>query len=256
VSQPICYEQPLNERARALLRLEFLFQQVDHAMAGNSTGDSRAALQGLFDILALTGRNEFKKELLKELERHAATLGRLRQSPDVDALALSDVLVEIGDVIRQIHRTNTLSLDIVRQNEFLGVAQKRFQVPGGACQFDLPALHYWLQQELEVRNRHLREWLAPFAPMREAVFLVLRLIRDSATLQPEMAINGFFQRALDANAPNQLIRVWLPAEESRFPEISGGRHRFTIRFLEQPDPNHRAVASSASVAFDLACCVI
>lgn len=256
MSQAICYEQPLNERVRALLRLEFLFQQVDHAMAGHSTWDSRAALQGLFDILAVTGRNEFKKELLKELERHTATLGRLRQSPGVDALALLDVLAEIGEVIHQIHRTNTLALDIVRQNEFLGVTQKRFQVPGGACQFDLPALHYWLQQELEVRNRYVQEWLAPFAPMREAVFLVLRLIRDSAMLQPEIAVNGFFQRALDANAPNQLIRVCLPFDETRFPEISGGRHRFTIRFLEQPDPNRRAVASLSDVTFELACCVI
>lgn len=256
MSQAICYEQPLNERARALLRLEFLFQHVDHALAGCATWDSRAALQGLFDILAVTGRNEFKKELLKELERHAATLGRLRQSPGVDTLMLSDVLAEIGDVISQIHRPNSLALDAVRQNEFLGVAQKRFQVPGGACQFDLPALHYWLQQESEVRNQRLREWLAPFAPMRTAVFLVLRLIRDSAALQPAVAINGFFQRPLDANAPNQLIRVCLPSGEDRFPEISGGRHRFTIRFLEQPDPNRRAVASSTDVAFDLACCII
>lgn len=256
MSQPICYEQPLNERARALLRLEFLFQQVDHALTGQSTWDSRAALQGLFDILAVTGRNEFKKELLKELDRHAATLGRLRQSAEVDAEALSGVLAEISEVIGQIHRANSLAVDLVRQNEFLGVTQKRFQVPGGACQFDLPALHYWLQQGLEARRRCLQEWLAPFAPMREAVFLVLRLIRASASFQPEIAVNGFFQRALDASAPNQLIRVWLPGEESRFPEISGGRHRFTIRFLEQPDPNRRAVASASDVAFELACCVI
>lgn len=252
----LCYEQPLNERARALLRLEFLFQQVDHAIHGHSIWDSRAALQGLLDILAVTGRNEFKKELLKELERHAVTLGRLRQSPGIDTLALSDILAEISDVISQILRPNTLALDMVRQSEFLGVAQKRFQIPGGACQFDLPALHYWLQQEGEIRNRHLREWLAPFVPMREAVFLILRLIRGSVALQPEIAVSGFFQRALDANASNQLIRVWLPAEESRFPEISGGRHRFTIRFLEQPDPDRRAVASSVDVAFELACCVI
>lgn len=256
MSQATCYEQPLNERARALLRLEFLFQHIDHAMVGHSIWDSRAALQGLFDILAVTGRNEFKKELLKELERHATTLNRLRQTPGVDTFALSDILTEIGAVICQIHRPNSLALDIVRQNEFLGATQKRFQVPGGACRFDLPALHYWLQQESAMRNQHLQEWLAPFAPMRDAVFLILRLIRSSATFQSEIAASGFFQRALDANAPNQLIRVWLPSEESRFPEISGGRHRFTIRFLEQPDPNRRANASVEDVAFELACCVI
>ncbi len=58
--QVVCYEHPLNERVRSLLRLEFLFQQVTHAVAGHSSWDSRAALQGLFDLLALTGRNEFK----------------------------------------------------------------------------------------------------------------------------------------------------------------------------------------------------
>lgn len=72
--QAVCYEQPLNERVRFLLRLEFLFQQVTHAMRGHSPWDSRFALQGLLDILALTGRNEFKGELLKELDRHATTL--------------------------------------------------------------------------------------------------------------------------------------------------------------------------------------
>ncbi len=256
MSQAICYEQPLNERARALLRLEFLFQHIDHAMAGQSIWDSRTALQGLFDILAVTGRNEFKRDLLQELERHAATLSRLRPSPELDTQALSGVLAEISIVIGQIHRSNNVALDIVRQSEFLGVAQKRFQVPGGACRFDLPALHYWLQQEGTVRNRHLEEWLAPFAPMRDAVFLILRLIRDSAMFQPATATGGFFQRALDSSAPNQLIRVRLPSAEPRFPAVSGGRHRFTIRFLEQPNPNHLAVASSVDVAFELACCVI
>jgi cell division protein ZapD len=256
LSQSICYEQPLNERARALLRLEFLFQQIHHALAGLSTWDSRVALHGLFDILAVTGRNEFKKELLKELERHANTLGRLRQSPEIDAAALSSVLAEISEVIGQIHRPNSLALDTVRQSEFLGAIQNRIQIPGGTCRFDLPALHHWLQQEPESRNRDLHEWLAPFTPMQDAVFLILRLIRASATPRPETAIQGFFQRGLDANAPNQLIQVWLPFGDSRFPEISGGRHRFTIHFVEQPDPHHRPKPVSSNIVFDLACCVI
>jgi len=256
VSQSICYEQPLNERARALLRLEFLFQQIHHALSGPSTWDSRAALQGLFDILAVTGRNEFKKELLKELERHASTLGRLRQSPGIDETTLSSVLTEISEVINQIHRPNSLALDTVRQSEFLGAIQNRIQIPGGTCRFDLPALHHWLQQKPEIRTRNLQEWLAPFTPMRDAVFLVLRLIRNSAIPQTETAIRGFFQRGLDPNVPNQLIRVWLPCDDPRFPEISGGRHRFTIHFVEQPNPHHRATPISSDVAFDLACCVI
>lgn len=256
MSQPICYEQPLNERVRSLLRLEFLFHQVDHALAGYSTWDSRTALLGLFDILAVTGRNEFKGELLKELERHAATLNRLRQSPGIDSDTLSAVLAEIGAVIGRIHRLDSLALDAVRQIDFLSAIHKRSQVPGGTCRFDLPALYHWLQQDSLVRDEHLQEWLAPFAPLREAVALILQLIRESAIPQPEIAIRGFFQRGLDPGAPNQLIRVLLSPGGILFPEISGGRHRFTIRFLDQPDPNHRATQSRADVEFDLACCVI
>jgi cell division protein ZapD len=113
-----------------------------------------------------------------------------------------------------------------------------------------------LQRDPQVRARHLHEWLTPFAPLWDAVALVLRLIRDSAVPQPEIAYRGFFQRGLDNNAPNQLIRVLLPLNEAIFPEISGGRHRFTLHFLEQPDPNQRAIQSTADIPFELACCAI
>lgn len=250
------YEQPLNERVRLLLRLEFLFRQAHHAASGHSVWDSRMALQGLFDILFLTGRNELKNELLKEMERHAATLSRLRQTPGVCTEILDSILKEISVVTGRIHNVDSLKLDAVRQSDFLGAIYKRSHVPGGTCRFDLPAFHHWLQQDSIVRNRHLQEWLIPFAPMEEAVDLTLRLIRESTIPHPEIAIQGFFQQALNNNAPNQLIRVLLPPGGALFPEISGGRHRFTIRFLEQLDPNHRACQSKADIPFELACCAI
>ncbi|HRC72287.1 MAG TPA: cell division protein ZapD [Candidatus Competibacter sp.] len=256
MSQNVCYEQPLNERVRALLRLEYLFQQVDHAIENPSAWDTRVALQALFDILTLSGRNEFKRELLKELDRHSMTLGRLRQMPEVDSAMLDRVLAEIGEVIQRIHGQDNQTQDAIRQIDFLSVARARSHMPGGSCQFDVPALHHWLASDHPARVRHLREWLAPFDPMRAAIALILRLIRDSATPKPEIAARGFFQRALDSGTPHHLIRVFMPADKSCFPEISGGKHRFTIRFLDQPDPNVRAVQSTADVAFELACCTI
>ena len=254
--QTVCYEQPLNERIRSLLRLELLVQQIHHAVAGPSTWDSREALRGLFDILDLIGRNELKSELLKELDRYVATLNRLRQTPGVHVATLDHVLSEIGEANDRIHRLDNQALEAVRKTHFLSTIHKRIQMPGGACQFDLPALHHWLQHDPEVRARRLREWLTPFAPLQDAVALILRLIRDSAIPQPEMAYQGFFQRGLDSNAPYQLIRVLLPFDEAIFPEISGGRHRFTIRFLEQPDPNLRAIQSTSDIPFELTCCAI
>ena len=254
--QTVCYEHPLNERVRSLLRLEFLFHQVNHASAGHSSWDSRVALQGLFDLLALTGRNEFKKDLLKELERHDATLNRLRQAPGVHAATLDNVLAEIASAIDQVHGVNSLALDAVRQTDFLNAIHQRSQIPGGTCRFDLPAFYHWLRQDAPIRTGHLREWLAPLLPLQQATTLILRLIRESATPRSEIAIQGFFQRGLDSSAPHQLVRILLPPGNPLFPEISGGRHRFSIHFLEQPDPNRRAVQSSADIAFELVCCAI
>jgi cell division protein ZapD len=256
VPPTVCYEQPLNERVRSLLRLEFLFQQVGCAVAGPSTWDSREALRALFDILDLIGRNELKNELLMELDRYVTMLSRWRQTPGVHLATLDSVLLEIGDAIDRIRRLDQRALEAVRKTDFLSAVRKRIQMPGGACRFDLPALHHWLQHDPEVRARHLREWLAPFSPLWDAIGLILRLIRESTIPQPEMAYRGFFQRGLASNTSNQIIRVFLPLNEALFPEISGGRHRFTIRFLEQPDPNQRAVQSMADIPFELACCAI
>jgi cell division protein ZapD len=58
---------------------------------------------------------------------------------------------------------------------------------------------------------------------------------------------------LDGNQPTQLIRVQIPAETPYFPEISGGKHRFTVRFMLF-DINQRPQQISEDVAFRLSCC--
>ena len=251
----ICYEQPLNERIRLLLRLEFLFEKIDQTAVGDSIWESLTALQGLLEILGMAGRNEFRSDFLKELERHAALLQRLRRSTQVDTELLDAILREIALTIEGLRGLNHMALEALRRNEFLSAVRQRSAVPGGICQFDLPVLHYWLQQDSSVRSRHLNDWLEPLQPLQLAIDLLLKLVRDSAEPREVVAARGFFQQTLDSHFPNQLVRVWLPAEVGAFPEISGGRHRFTIRFMEQPDPNQRASQSKGDIQFWLACCV-
>ena len=257
VSPMVCYEQPLNERIRSLLRFEFLFAQIDQTMAGPvSISANRAVLRSLLDLLTLTGRNEFKGDLLKELERHTATLNRLRANPQVQVCVLDHVLGQIGLTLQQIHRLDTQALDAVRQTDFLNAVHKRSQAPGSPCQFDVPALHYWLHQAPEARTAHLRHWLRPLLPLSEGVGLLLHLIRSSAAPHPETAPRGFFQCTLDSATPYQLIQISLPSDAGVFPEISSGRHRFTVRFMEQPDPNYRPAQSAVDIDFGLACCAL
>ena len=65
----LIYEQPLNERVRTFLRLEFLLEQSAHHTALSSIWDSRAAVNAILEIASLLTRGDVRTEVLKELER-------------------------------------------------------------------------------------------------------------------------------------------------------------------------------------------
>ena len=62
------YEQPLSERMRTFLRLEFLY----HPMLRNSERDddwaTRATISTLLEILAILARGDVRSEIYNELD--------------------------------------------------------------------------------------------------------------------------------------------------------------------------------------------
>ena len=251
----IVYEQPLNERIRTFLRLEFLFRQADHSLHGVSPWDSRATVACLIDILSIFGRNDLKNEVIKELERQAANLAPLERLPGVDRDKLGRTLGNMERLIDKLYVTQGQIGQLLKDNEFLCSVKQRSSIPGGTCDFDLPAYHHWLQLPVERRLNDLQGWLGEFTTLREALELILRQVRESAPPQTVTAPGGFYQQSLDTNAPFQLVRAVLPAEAPCFAEISGGKHRFTIRFME-PRMEERPVQTTGDVEFQLACCAL
>jgi len=56
----LVFEQPLNERMRTFLRLDFLYNQALHHNERASPWGSRAAMASLIDILAITTRGDVR----------------------------------------------------------------------------------------------------------------------------------------------------------------------------------------------------
>jgi cell division protein ZapD len=251
----VTYEQPLKERMRVFMRLEFLFEQARHSLNGAAVWDSRAAVSSLLDIYSFFVRMDIRAEALKELERHTSTLQQLERTPGVDTARLEQVLGRLGCMMDQLHQVNGQLGASVRDSELLSSVTKRSCVPGGACSFDLPMYHHWLQRPAEARVRELNGWMAQFEPAERAISLMLALTRESADPTTEVATSGFFQRNLDSSIPWQLVRVTVPADLPYFPEISGGKHRFTVRFMRATE-TERPVQAEENVEFQLACCVI
>ena len=249
----LVYEQPLTERIRTFLRLEFLFEQCAHHASLPSPWDSRAAVSGLLEIGTLLTRGDVRTEILKELERCLLFLNRLKGSPEVDSTRLQSVLNEL-DTLRHAMNGDGRQLGCgLKENEFLNTIKNRLAIPGGTCQFDLPIYHAWLQLPHAKRMRDLQAWHAELKPLQDTITLLMALTRESALPTREVAEQGVYQHSFDG-PPCPLVRVMVPAASGLFPEISAGRQRITIHFLERQDAGGRPQQSKHDIDFKLVCC--
>lgn len=256
VPASISYEQPLNERVRTLLRLEQLMGRFRHHAALNTPWDSHCALTTLIEIFNLTTRWDLKRDVMKELERQHANLSRLSADPAVDQGRLEGIVARQRELIDRLHAMTGQLGQHLKNNDFLNSVRQRSALPGGTCDFDLPTYHHWLARPWEERRAQMQEWIGPYDQVQEAIDLILQLVRESVPPQAKVARKGFYQQNLDPSQPYQMIRIDLPAGAEYFPEISAGKHRFTVRFLVQPDLDSRARQTSADVHFELRCCAL
>jgi cell division protein ZapD len=236
------------------LRLEQLFQQVDHFMDRTCVWDSRAVITMLLDVLTIFSRNDLKSEILKELDRHSSVLARISRSQGVDHKKLDFLRHELDDISRELYAINGKIGYSLMENELFKSISQRSSIPGGTCAFDLPEYHFWLEQDEQRRHQDLLEWIQPFMTIRRAIDLILRFIRQSSIPTQETANAGFFQQSLDRSLPYQLLCVSIPASMPYFAEISGGKHRFTVRFMVA-DKNERPVQTNKDIQFLLTRCM-
>ena len=248
------YEQPLNERMRTFLRLEFLYQQILYNSEIESDFATRASISTLLEILAILSRGDTRSEVHKELDHQLSALQQFQSQPGVDTRRLDTLTQNLAVSREQIARIGTGFLQSLKDSEFLNAIKHRSAIPGGTCEFDLPEYSHWLRQSYERRQQDLKLWIDDIRPLCDAVAEVLWLIRESAAAENKLAINGMYQHNTQKDVCCRLLRVSLAEDSRLFPEISGSQHRFTVRFLEWSTVHRRAVQTGHDVPFQLSFC--
>ncbi|MGH8596650.1 MAG: cell division protein ZapD [Gammaproteobacteria bacterium] len=248
------YEQPLNERIRIFLRLEALFESIREAIQREQSWDARNAMVSMIELSDQLNRVDIKGELIKEIERYSTTLNGLRQNPGVNQAALESTMSRLEPILAILKSNACQPGARLRQSELISQVKQRLAIPGGTSSFDLPALHYWLHRTAAQRAEQFHEWMRDVRIIEDAAQTVLKLVRDSALPKKVTAECGFFQQNLDANTPCQLVRVVVADADDVYPEISGGKHRFAIRFIRQPEMNARPQPVQETIWFELHCC--
>ncbi|MEZ5449320.1 MAG: cell division protein ZapD [Thiolinea sp.] len=246
----IVYEQPLTEKIRLFLRLELLVERFRHYREQHSRADTLAALTTLLELYNLSARIDLKSDVIKEIDRMSQSVRRV-----VAGTGQQDVTLEqLTDHSNLLYQLRGPLGQHLRTHVFFSTLRQRASLPGGVNGFDIPLLNFWLEQTAETRVAQLQEWGEPFIQTADAAAYLLSLIRTYCDGQQYEAKAGFFQMSLGAGSNYQMLQIELPEGAGFYPEISAGKLRFSLRFVETDGLVERGKQVQDNVSFRLKLC--
>ena len=249
----ILYEYPFTESIRTMLRLEHLFDRLGQLISRSMAVDHHFALATIFEIMDVASRADLKSDLLKELERQKTLMSSYRGNPAISELALGEVLGRIEHAFDGLNQLPGKAGASLNSNEWLMSIRSRISIPGGTCEFDLPAYFAWQKFEPQRRRSDLLHWASSLMPLAESLHVLLGLLRDSGVPQKVTAPGGQYLQNLPAGRTYHLLRLRLSGDDALVPEISGHRLMVSVRMMRQ-DAEGRLKPAAADADFELTLC--
>ena len=249
----ILYEYPFNERIRTYLRIEHLFRRLAELVARDHPIDHHFALSTIFEVMDVGARADLKSDLLKDLEKQRQILHGYRGNPAISERALDAVIGQVDHCYNSLGSVQGKAGHGLTENDWLMSIRSRVGIPGGTCEFDLPAYYAWQHQSGDLRRTDLHRWASTLAPMADSVSLLMKMLRESGAPQKVVAAGGQYQQNLPQGKTFQLLRLSINPDMGVVPEISGNRLMVSIRFMRQ-EADHRLHATSDDCNFELTLC--
>lgn len=245
------YEFPLNEKIRSYLRIENLFKQLMNYKQVTENWEYVSFFQTMFTILDMLERLDIRTDGLKDIEIHERNLRHWAQHPKIDKAALNQALDQIVTIKESLKQSRKIGSSL-KDDRFLNGIRQRFNVPGGTCSFDLPALHYWLKKPpLEIQST-IDEWLSEFDLIQETLQITLSFLRERGKFSDTVAKRGFYQGTTDDKI--ELIRVYCCIDENFYPILSGNKYRYVIRFVQFAPDSEEQPSVESDVECKIAFC--
>lgn len=249
----ILYEYPFNERIRTYLRLEHLFKRLGQLIGRDDALDHHYALATIFEVMDVSARADLKSDALKDLDKHRQMLQAYRGNPAISERTLEQVIGQLDHCFSGLANVPGKAGHALTENDWLMSIRSRVGIPGGTCEFDLPAYYAWQHAPAEARRRDLIRWGSTLTGLADAVTLLLKLLRETGGPQKVVAAGGQFQQTLPQGKTFQLLRMRIDPELGLIPEISGNRLIVSIRLMRQGEDD-RLQASSEDSSFELTLC--
>jgi cell division protein ZapD len=249
----ILYEYPFNERIRTYLRLEHLFLRLSELMARENPLDHHFAIASMFEVMDVGARADLKSDVLKDLDKQKQVLNAYRGNPAISETVLDGIIQKLERCFAALNAQPGKAGQALTENDWLMSIRSRVGIPGGTCEFDLPAYFAWQHRDPGYRQADLQRWASTLAPLAESIHLLLKLLRDSGAPQKVIAVAGQFQQNLPQGRTFQLLRMSLSDDLGLVPEISGNRLMVSIRLMRH-GVDDRLHSCTEDGAFELTLC--
>ena len=112
-NQVSIYEEPVQEKVRKFLKLEYLFDRIYHFKSKEDKRENYTALVALYDLYEILSRSDIKSELIREVETHNTYFNKIKdsQSSNTDQSKLNSVIEKQELLLKLLYSVESNYLD-------------------------------------------------------------------------------------------------------------------------------------------------
>tara|TARA_B100001564_G_scaffold251916_1_gene214105 strand:- start:871 stop:1644 length:774 start_codon:yes stop_codon:yes gene_type:complete len=251
-SQVTIYEEPVQEKVRKFLKIEYLFDRIFYFKNKEDRKDNYNALLALSQLYEILARSDIKSELIREIELHNTYFNKIKKVAEAhaDQSKLNSVLEKQDLLLKLIYNVESNYLDYIDDDTLCKTIIKN-------CFSTLQpsSIEFWLTRDIVLRETQIDLWLEPLLFIKKSVDFILEIIRKSAIFNDKLAEKGFYIEKLDPKKNILLVRVTLTSDLYYYPQISVGKQRLNIMFMSKDDKNN-LIRYKDDVPFILTTCIL
>lgn len=245
------YEQPLNEKIRLFMRLSYLMKRFNHHLEEPTQVNCQAAVMVLLELYNLSSRLDVKNAALHVLDIQTQAVRQVEGFEGVDKARVARILEKLEEKSKRLYSFRGQLGQQLKAHNFLNILKQRASIAGGINDLDVPLFNYWLNKPTEAKVKDLRAWAKPYVIAFDAIELLMDLIYQGKEVTEAVAEGGFYQASLTPGIDYQILSVTLDEKIEIYPEISAGKQRFSIRFVDASNLEEKGKQIVEDVKFTL-----
>ncbi len=245
------FEHPLNEKIRLFMRLSYLMKRFNYHLEDPSPENCQAAVVVLLELYNLSSRLDVKNAALHVLDFQTQAVRQAKGAQGVDEVRAARILVKLEEKSKQLYSSRGQLGQHLKTHHFLNILRQRSSIAGGINSLDVPLFNHWLNKTREKCVEDLQGWAKPYRIAFEAIELLMELIYQGGEKQDIIAEGGFYQSSLGSDRDYQVLSIELPNNSNVYPEISAGKQRFSVRFVDATELEERGKQIVENVPFEL-----